>query len=440
MTDSRFAIIDPAAGISGDMLLGALVDLGAGEEWLRELPRRLGCADVAVEVSRADRSGVGAARVVVRLPGGVIEAPAADVVAHHHHGHGEHHHGHDHGRHDDHHHSGPGHAAHRHVRELLEMIERAPLSVWVKERALAAFRLLGAAEGQVHGVPAEEVALHEVGALDALVDVVGGIEGFERLGIRKVYRRPVALGAGWVNASHGTMPVPAPATAVLLEGLEVGGNGPVVGEATTPTGAVLLRVLTEGPPPAHWRSVGCGWGAGGRNPSGYPNVLRVDLAEPVQEAAEVVVTATDLDDFNPEYLEPVRAALVEAGALDVQVWGTLAKKGRPGLRIEVVSERARQEAVAETLFRHTTTAGLRRWVADRETLSRRELTVTTREGTAVRVKVLDAPGGARLKPEFDDVVAAARVSGRPTADVAREVQLQAEARVAREGAPPQTAN
>ncbi len=431
MSDSRFAIIDPAAGISGDMLLGALVDLGAGDEWLRELPARLGCPEVSVEVARVDRAGVGAVRVLVHLPGGVVEAPAAPVEAHRH--------GHAHAGHHTH---GPGHAnaPHRHVGELLGMIERGALSPWVRERSLAAFRLLGAAEGRVHGVPVEEVALHEVGALDALVDIVGAIEGFERLGVRTAYRRPVALGAGWVEASHGVIPVPAPATALLLEGVDVGPNGPVTGEATTPTGAALLRVLTVGPPPVRWRAAGCGWGAGGRNPAGYANVLRVHLAEPAAEAAEVVVTATDLDDFNPEYLEPVRAALVEAGALDVQVWGSLAKKGRPGLRIEVVSEVTRQGAVAEVLFRHTTTAGVRRWVAERETLSRRELTVTTREGTPVRVKVLDAPGGARVKPEFDDVVQAARQAGRPTAEVAREVQLQAEARVARESAPPQTAN
>jgi uncharacterized protein (DUF111 family) len=172
----------------------------------------------------------------------------------------------------------------------------------------------------------------------------------------------------------------------------------------------------------------------------YPNVLRVLIAEPVLEAGEVVVTATDLDDFTPEYLEPVRAALVAVGALDVQVWSTMAKKGRPSFRIEVLSEPAAAEAVADVLFRHTTTAGVRRWVAARTTLPRRELLVTTLDGSAVRVKVLDAPGGARYKPEYDDVVAAARQSGRPAADIVRDVQQQAEAQVARHGASPLTDN
>lgn len=429
MPDSRFAIIDPSSGISGDMLLGALVDLGAGEDWIRELPRRLGCPELEVETSRVDRAGIGARRVAIRMPDGTTEAPAVPVSHSHH---GEYH------THDP--AGGHAHAPHRHIGELLGMVERAPLSTWVRERAMRAFRLLGAAEGRVHGVPAESVALHEVGALDALVDIVGGIEGFERLGLQRVYRRPVSLGEGWVKAAHGVLSVPAPATGILLEGLEIGPNGPVTGEATTPTGAVLLRVLTEGPPPARWRGIGSGWGAGGRNPGTYPNVLRVLIGEPAGEAEEVVVTATDLDDFNPEYLEPVRTALFSAGALDVQVWSTMAKKGRPSLRIEVTSEMASAAAIAEALFRHTTTAGVRRWVASRTTLPRRGFEVTTRDGSAVRVKVLDAPGGARVKPEYDDVVAAAQHAGRPTADIVREVQQQAEERVARDVASPLTDN
>ena len=136
---------------------------------------------------------------------------------------------------------------------------------------MRAFRLLGEAEGRVHGVPAEEVALHEVGAVDALIDIVGAIEGFERLGIDRVYNRPVALGSGWVRAAHGVIPVPAPATALLLEGIEMGPNGPVSGEAVTPTGAVLLRVLSEGRRRQRWRAVrASAWGAGGRNPPNYP--------------------------------------------------------------------------------------------------------------------------------------------------------------------------
>ena len=429
MPDSRFAIIDPSSGISGDMLLGALIDLGADEGWLKGLPARLGCPAVLVDIARVDRAGIGARQVSLRLPDGSEEKPATPVA----HAHGAGHHSHEI---DESH----GQAPHRHVGELLRMIDRAPLSAWVKERALRAFRLLGEAEGRVHSLPAEDVALHEVGALDALVDIVGGIEGFERLGITRVFRRPVSVGEGWVRAAHGVLSVPAPATGLLLEGIEIGPNGPVTGEATTPTGAVLLRVLTEGPPPPRWRPTASGWGAGGRNPAAYPNVLRVLIGEPMEESAEVVITATDLDDFTPEYLEPVRVALFAAGALDVQIWSTMAKKGRASLRIEVLSEAAAAGAVAEVLFRHTTTGGVRRWVANRSTLPRREFEVTTREGAAVRVKVLEAPGGARVKAEYDDVVAAARQAGRSTADIVREVEQQAEDWLAREVASPLTDN
>ena len=227
MADGRFAILDPAAGISGDMLLGALVAAGAPVAWLEQLPARLGAPDVSVRVESVDRCGVRATKVHVVLPDGSEELPAQDHS--HSHGHGHHNHSH--------HHDG----AHRHIGDLIRAVEQAPLSAWVRERAVSAFRLLGEAEGRVHGVPADDVALHEVGAVDALVDIVGAIEGFERLGITRIFNRPVAVGSGWVHAAHGVMPVPAPATALLLEGIEGAPNGPVSGEAVTPAAHTAVR-------------------------------------------------------------------------------------------------------------------------------------------------------------------------------------------------------
>jgi hypothetical protein len=278
----------------------------------------------------------------------------------------------------------------------------------------------------VHGLPAEEVELHEVGALDALMDIVGSIEGFERLGITRIYNRPVAVGHGWVRAAHGTIPVPAPATAILLEGIEIGPDGPVVGEATTPTGAALLRALSSGPPPTHWRAISAGsWGAGGRNPKTYANALRMIIAEPVREAGEVVLLSTDLDDLNPEYLEPLREAVVAAGALDVQIWTTQMKKGRTGFRVEISAPSSESDRVTEAVFRHSTTAGVRRQIAERITLARREVQVDAGDGTRVRVKVVEGPDGPRAKPEFDDVAAVARRTGRPAHEVARDLQFRA---------------
>ncbi len=386
----RIAIFDPAAGISGDMTLGALLSLGLPISWLEELPGRLGVRDVRVAVRDVRRSGITCKQVDFGIP----EQP--------------------HGR---------------HVGELVRLVERAPISDWVKTRAIRAFQLIGEAEGRVHGVAPEKVHLHEVGAVDAVLDIVGGIEGIERLGVESVYHLPIAVGTGWVDAAHGRLPVPAPATALLLEGLEVAAAGPVEGEATTPTGAALLRVLSAGAPPERWRLVGSGWGAGQRDPKHYPNALRILVAEAAGEAARVVLLATDLDDMSPEYVDPLRQALVSAGALDVQTWPVQMKKGRQGFRLEVMAPEALADAVTAELFRHSTTAGVRRWFAERATLPRHQLTVRL-DGVAVRVKVLDG-GNVRVKPEYDDVLAAAKALGRPPIDVARAVERDAEALIAK---------
>jgi len=386
----RIAIVDPAAGISGDMTLGALLSLGVPVSWLEELPGRLGVGNVSVTVRDVRRAGITCKQIDFKIP----EQP--------------------HGR---------------HVGELVQLVERAPISDWVKERALRAFQLVGEAEGRVHGVAPDKVHLHEVGAVDAVLDIVGGIEGFERLGVEAIYHLPVAVGHGWVEAAHGRLPVPAPATAILLEGLELASGGPVEGEATTPTGATLLRVLSSGAPPGRWRMVGSGWGAGQRDPKHYPNALRIVLAESAGEVARVVLLATDVDDMSPEYVEPLRQALVSAGALDVQTWAVQMKKGRQGFRVEVMAPEALADAVTAELFRHSTTAGVRRWVAERATLPRHQLTVRV-DGVAVRVKVLDG-GTPRVKPEYDDVLAAAQALGRPPLDVARAVERDAVALIAK---------
>jgi uncharacterized protein (TIGR00299 family) protein len=391
----RIAIFDPAAGISGDMTLGALLSLGVPAAWLEELPRRLGLEGVGVTIRDVRRCGVGCKQVEFAIP----DQPRG-----------------------------------RHVGELVELVERAQLSLWVKQRAVRAFRLIGEAEGRVHGVAPERVHLHEVGAVDAVLDVVGGVEGFERLGVEAIYNWPVAVGTGWVEAAHGRLPVPAPATAILLEGIEIAtGQGPVEGEATTPTGAALVRALSAGAPPARWRVVSGGWGAGQRDPHRYPNALRILLAEQAAEAGRVALLATDVDDMSPEYVEPLRQALVAAGALDVQTWPVQMKKGRAGFRVEVVAPEELADAVTAALFRHSTTAGVRRWVAERATLARRQVTVQLAPEVAVRVKVLEQPDadGVRVKPEYDDVLAAARALGRPPLEVARVAQRDAEVLVAK---------
>ncbi len=405
MAGHEFAILDPAAGISGDMVLGALLDAGAPLEWLTGLPARLGIPEVTIETESVMRCSIRCRKVAVRLPDGRVEQPG-DA-------------GHDHQDGHRHHQS---HGPHRHVKALIGLIENAPLSARTRELAVRAFQLVAEAEGRVHGIAPDRVSLHEVGAYDALVDIVGGIEGFEQLGIDRVYSLPAALGSGWIEAAHGLLPVPAPATAILAEGLAVSTGGFITGEATTPTGAVLLRVLSGGAPPGHWRPVRTAWGAGTRNPGAWPNALRLILASGAAEAGQVVLLATDVDDLSPEYLEPLREAATIAGALDVQIWPTQMKKGRIGFRVEVMCSPDRADAVADAMFRHSTTAGIRRSIAERITLSRRQWDLRTPGGGAVRMKTVDAPGGPRAKPEFDDVVAEARRTGRPAHELAREFQ------------------
>jgi len=389
----RIAILDPFAGISGDMLLGALVDAGVPRSWLDSLPQRVGFPEVGVDVKVVSRCGVRATKVDFQIPEGRSSLG---------------HHG-------------------AHVGKLLDVVRRADVSEAAKARAARAFELIGAAEGRVHGLPAERVHLHEVGAVDAVLDTVGVCEGFEHLGAGAVYNLPVAVGTGWVEADHGTLPVPAPATALLLEGVQVTRDAPVQGEATTPTGAALLRVLSEGPPPDQWRLVGSGWGAGTRDPQPYPNALRLLLADAAAEAGDVEVLATDLDDLQPEYLEPLREALFQAGALDCSVWPTQGKKGRVAWRVEVLAPPAAAEAVVQALFTHSTTAGMRRWRAVRHTLARRELAVDLAPDVRVRVKLTEAPDGTRVKPEYQDVVEAAHRLNRSALSVAREAARRAEA-------------
>jgi hypothetical protein len=419
--NGRFAILDPAAGMSGDMLLGALIDAGAPTDWLGSLPARLGFPELRVEIGRVSRAGISATRVEVLFPDGRTEGPSRAYVPPHAHHTGDHHHPHG-GHHDP--------SGHHHLPDLLAVIERGQVSPAVKRLASRAFTLLCEEEGRIHGMPADAVALHEVGAADAIVDIVGGIEGFEAIGVEQVYSRPVTLGSGWVQTSHGIVSVPAPVTTRLLEGVEIGPNGPVAGEATTPTGAVLLRVLSSGSPPSHWRAVGTGWGAGTRNPEQYPNALRLILAESVREAGEVVTLSSDLDDLSPEYVDPLREALFAAGALDVQVWGTQMKKGRPGYRVEVICDPQVTDRVTEAFFLHSTTAGVRRSVSERVTLARRMLSIQLADDVVVQVKVLETPGGPRVKAEFDDVRAAASRLGRPALDVARDIESRARALVA----------
>jgi uncharacterized protein (TIGR00299 family) protein len=302
----------------------------------------------------------------------------------------------------------------------------------VRARADAAFMAVATAEGEIHGMPAEKVHLHEVGAVDAILDVVGVIWGLELLGIEDVRCGPLRTGDGTVRAAHGLLPVPAPATLKLLEGHVVQPGPDGAGELVTPTGAALVRVLSSGPPPAEYVPLRSGYGAGTKDFPGRANALRVILADvdagatPVGRRERVVVLACDIDDMSPEYLAAVADQAREAGALDVVLLATTMKKGRQGTRIEALCQPADADVLESLLLRETTTIGVRRQEMTRLALPREQATVGVL-GHSVRVKVVALPdGGSRAKPEFDDVQRVALATGRRPADIYQLALVAAE--------------
>jgi uncharacterized protein (TIGR00299 family) protein len=365
-------IFDPFSGVSGDMTLGALLDLGLPVEWLRSFVNGLRVAEIGVESERVMRCGIACTRLVLTLP-------------------------HEH--------------AHRHLRDVVEIIDGAGVAPTVRDRAVAAFTALAEAEAEVHGTTPERVHVHEVGALDAIVDILGVMAACEEMGYSAFYTRPLALGRGWAEMAHGRFPVPPPAVLKLVQGLPVS-DVPLEGECTTPTGAAIVRTLTGGrQAPPTFVPLASGFGAGTRDPDDRPNCLRLVVVDDVPRSAELLVMQTDVDDLSPEYVPPLVAEVLSAGALDCTITPTLMKKGRPGMRVEALCGVSDAEEVRDALFRASTSIGVRWWAVEREALDRREERVEWR-GHPVRVKRSALPGGGeRAKPEFEDVFEAAAALG-----------------------------
>jgi hypothetical protein len=382
------AILEPFSGIAGDMTLGALVDVGLDQEWLRALPARLGLDGVAVRIERVRRAGIDCAKVDFDIP----TQP--------------------HGR---------------HLRHIRDIVQRSDAPDDVKRLADEAFTAIASVEASIHGVSIDNVHLHEVGAVDAILDVVGSIWGFQQLGVSEIFCTAISTGDGSVRAAHGELPVPAPATLRLLEGLRVRGGPDGSGELVTPTGAALVRVLAHGAPPASYVVRRSGYGAGTKDFPDRPNALRVILADLASASGErvedLVLLAADVDDMEPEYLAGAAETLRAAGALDVVLFPSVMKKGRPGARIEVLARPGDADALERILFGETTTIGVRRTSVQRRALSREIRSVEVR-GHAVRMKIVALPGGARrVKPEYDDVARLAEVTGitlREAVSAARE--------------------
>ena len=383
----KICYLDCFSGISGDMLLGALADAGAGQTELRSGIAKLGLGGIELKFEKCLRGGIGGTNLTV------------DVA-------------HDH--------------PHRSLSDIEEIIRSSALDEEIKDRSVGIFRRLGEVEAAIHQVPVEKVHFHEVGALDSITDIVGACIGFQLLGVEKIYCSPLNLGSGTVKAAHGVLPVPAPATAALVEGIPTYSDGPAV-ELTTPTGAAIVATLASefGVMPA-MRTSAIGYGAGDRNFKDRANLLRVVVGEQsgAAEATKVVVIEANIDDMNPQIAGHVLERLIEAHALDVTLTPVYMKKNRPGFVISVIAKPENREELGGLLLAETTTLGIRMYEADRRVLERTWRQVTTKFGN-VRVKVASENGSVRnFTPEYDDCRKIAIEEGVPLKDVIQQANFE----------------
>ncbi len=368
------AFFSPASGVSGDMILGALVDCGVPREAIEDQLRRLPLSGWSLEVSSVMRNGLRGTHVQVSVP-------------------------HEH--------------VHRHLSDIRRIIEDSSLDAWVKEKSVQAFTLLAQAEARCHGVDVEEVHFHEVGAMDAILDVVGSFAGLHILGVTEVHSGPIALGTGTVECAHGTMPVPVPAVVRLVEGLPVI-RTTVPFELTTPTGAAILKAAVD-----HWTfstmTTGrvSGMGAGSRDLPGRSNLLGLVVGDGKIAEGGILVLEAVLDDMEPRLWPSLSASLLTAGAVDCWCTQSLGRKGRPALCITVLLSPSDRMRVLDVLFRESTTLGVRESIQDRVVLDREFRSVETPWG-AVRVKLGVWKGKVvNSMPEYEDCRALAESAGIP---------------------------
>ncbi len=394
---------DCFSGISGDMNLGALIDLGVDEQFLKTELSKLPVHGYELKVTRDMRKGISGTRVQV------------DIDAHHQHLHEhKHSHGHNHTEHEHHHHS---------YREIRHMILHSSLDDQIKERSLSIFEKIAAAEAKIHNKAVEDVHFHEVGAIDSIVDIVGAAICLKYLNPDAIHSTPVQLGGGTVKCAHGIYPVPAPATAEILKDIPIR-KGAVDYEATTPTGAAILAVCVESfTEKENFKIVKTGYGIGTLDGS-IPNVLRVFLCESDNNEPEVMpsfIIECNIDDMNPEFYDYIMESLFAAGAKDVYITPIIMKKSRPAVKLSVLCTSDIEHQVNEILFRETSTIGLRKYAIEKTMLERKTETVQTRFG-AVRVKSAYYEGICiKSKPEYDDCNAIARTKGIPIGQVYEEV-------------------
>lgn len=404
--------IEPFSGLSGDMFLGALCGLLEAYDDLEELPQKLNLPDGRVEISSVEKNGIVCRHV------NVVDLNEPTNV-HHDHGH-KHEHPHQHHKHDEghnhsHSHDHPhshvhGSHEHRHLSEIIELIDNADITDSARKISKEIFQLIGKAESEVHNIPIEKIHFHEISAVDSIIDIVGCAVLIDRLGSLTTYSEPVCVGHGMVDTQHGLLPIPAPATAKLLQGIPYY-KGDEKGERVTPTGAAILKYLNpifESPTLKIDRSA---YGPGKKNFIG-PNVLRLSLGAISQASSAIYSIETNLDDSSSELLgSDFQAQLLEQGAIDFTLTQALMKKGRPGHLLSALVSHEDLESVCDFILENTTAIGIRYYPISRKILDRTEEAVSTEFGT-IRVKTVTTPSGKeRRKAEYEDLSRVAKKQG-----------------------------
>ncbi len=387
---------DCFSGISGDMNLGAMIDLGVKENDLRKELRKLHLDDEFIMEVRPDqRKGITGTRVIVDL----LHNHNAHYDGH---AHGVGHHHHDEGGEDHHHHGEDEHHHHRNLKDIEKIINNSSLKQRVKDLSLKMFLEIAQAEGKIHGMPVDEVHFHEVGAIDSIVDVVGAAICYDLLGVDKVIFSPITVGGGFVDCAHGRFPVPAPATTEILRGLPII-TGEIQKEMTTPTGAAIAKVLgQEFTEQKNFTISKVAYGIGHRD-NAIPNVLRVFLGQSQDKLSEKAkMIECNIDDMNPELYQYVMNKLLDNGAMDVFLTPITMKKSRPAMKFSVLCKQELAEKLSNIMFEETTTLGVRSYDVDKSIMVRKIITIDSPFG-AIRIKQALLNGKVvKWKPEYED--------------------------------------
>ncbi len=393
----KLSYLDCNAGISGNMFVGALLDLGMSEEYFRNELAKLSCSIPEIQISKVKRKGICAT---------LFDVP--DVHEHH----------------------------HRHLSDIIQMLSNSEIHPRVVEDSIRVFSNLAQAEAKIHGISPAEVHFHEVGAIDAIVDIVGACLGLNYFGIQSIIVSPVRVGFGTVSCAHGEIPVPAPATVELLKGIPIFG-GEFGGEWATPTGAALLKTFAveSGPLPL-LKVEHTGYGAGTRD-CPIPNVVRLIIGQGTDRTPGgnlQTVMETNIDDMNPEIYSFLGERLLKTGAKDFFYTPVQMKKGRPGVLLTIIASPEKVPELEAVLFTETTTLGIRKYDVERTCLVRNYVTVTVKD-ISIAVKTAFYNGNLiKYAPEYEDCLAASQKMELPLREIYEEAIFQARKILQNEGA------